>query len=56
MSALIWGDRTLADAQKTGDLALEGDPAIAGRFFALFPLPPTADRPDAAMSAPTGTP
>ncbi|GAA2629248.1 winged helix-turn-helix transcriptional regulator [Actinomadura fulvescens] len=46
LSALIWGDRTLTDTQKTGDLTLEGDPATAERFFALFPLPPTAARPD----------
>jgi DNA-binding HxlR family transcriptional regulator len=41
-SALIWNDRDLADAQRTGDITLAGDLSAAMRFLTLFPQPEPA--------------
>src|SRR3954469_683417 len=39
LSALIWGRRELADAVRTGDIAIEGDRRAVTRFLELFPRP-----------------
>jgi DNA-binding HxlR family transcriptional regulator/putative sterol carrier protein len=39
MNAVLWGGRTLADAQRAGDLSIEGDKAAVERFLGLFPTP-----------------
>jgi DNA-binding HxlR family transcriptional regulator len=36
---LLWQGRTLADAERAGDAAVEGDRRAAARFLRLFPLP-----------------
>jgi DNA-binding HxlR family transcriptional regulator len=44
LQAVLWRGRRLADAQRAGDLTIEGDNAAAERFFVrLFPLPPPAE-------------
>ncbi len=40
--ALIHGHRSVADARRTGDLAVEGDERVIERFVGLFPLPEPA--------------
>ena len=40
--AVVRGVRDLADAQESGELEVEGDRALAQRFFELFPLPDPA--------------
>ena len=47
LAALIYAGRPAADALKSGDLKIEGDPAAFERFLGLFPLPEPAP--------PTGT-
>jgi DNA-binding HxlR family transcriptional regulator len=42
MNALVWNDRGIAEAQSAGDLVLEGDAEVVGRFLDLFPLPEPA--------------
>jgi DNA-binding HxlR family transcriptional regulator len=37
--ALLWGGRSLADAQRSGSLTIEGDKAAVQRFVQLFPVP-----------------
>jgi DNA-binding HxlR family transcriptional regulator len=37
MNAVLWGGRSLAEAQRSGVLRLEGDRRAAARFFRLFP-------------------
>lgn len=39
LAAVLWQGRPLADAERAGDLALEGDRRAAARFLELFPLP-----------------
>ncbi|MET8155063.1 winged helix-turn-helix transcriptional regulator [Sphaerisporangium sp. NPDC005289] len=39
LAALLRGERTLADALRAGDLALDGREDLAERFVGLFPLP-----------------
>jgi DNA-binding HxlR family transcriptional regulator/putative sterol carrier protein len=45
LAAVTYGGRTLAAALRAGDLAVEGDKALARRFLALFPLPERAPGP-----------
>jgi len=40
--ALIHGRRELAEVQRAGEIAIEGDEAVAARFLGLFPLPEPA--------------
>ena len=43
LNAVLWDGRSLADAQSSGDLSIEGDKAVVKHFVRLFPLPdPTA--------------
>ncbi len=37
--AVAYGGRKLAEAVRDGDVRVEGDKAVAKRFFAMFPLP-----------------
>lgn len=37
--AVLWGGRPLADAERSGDLVIEGDKAAFERFLGVFPLP-----------------
>ena len=39
IGAVLWGSRSLADAQRAGGLAFEGDKAAVERFVRLFPTP-----------------
>jgi DNA-binding HxlR family transcriptional regulator len=39
LNAVLWEGRSLADAQRAGDLSSEGDQAAVKRFVALFPHP-----------------
>jgi DNA-binding HxlR family transcriptional regulator/putative sterol carrier protein len=39
LGAVLWGDRSLAHARRSGKLTVEGDTAAAERFVALFPVP-----------------
>jgi DNA-binding HxlR family transcriptional regulator/putative sterol carrier protein len=39
LDAVLWGDRSLADAQRAGRLKVEGDEAAVERFIRLFPMP-----------------
>jgi DNA-binding HxlR family transcriptional regulator len=39
LNAVLWGGRSLADAQSSGDLSIEGDKAVVKHFVRLFPLP-----------------
>jgi DNA-binding HxlR family transcriptional regulator len=47
LAAVLWAGRPLADAQRSGDLTIQGDAAAVERFVRLFPLP----EPAAAVSA-----
>jgi DNA-binding HxlR family transcriptional regulator/putative sterol carrier protein len=38
-SAVLWGGRSLADAQRSGDMSTEGDKAAVQRLVRLFPIP-----------------
>jgi DNA-binding HxlR family transcriptional regulator len=40
--AVLHGHRSLADAVRAGDLAIDGDKRVAERFTTLFPLPEPA--------------
>ncbi len=43
LNAVLWDGRSLADAQSSGNLSIEGDKAAVKHFVRLFPLPePTA--------------
>jgi DNA-binding HxlR family transcriptional regulator/putative sterol carrier protein len=42
LNAVLWGGRSLADAQRSGGLTIEGDKAAAARFVRLFPTPEPA--------------
>ncbi len=39
LAAVLWEDRSLADAQRSGTMTIEGDEAAAERFVRLFPMP-----------------
>ena len=39
LAEVLWGGRSPADAQRTGDLRIAGDKRAADRFFTLFPIP-----------------
>jgi hypothetical protein len=36
---VLWNGRSLADAQRAGDMKIEGDKAAVKRLVRLFPLP-----------------
>jgi DNA-binding HxlR family transcriptional regulator len=42
LDAVLWGGRSLADAQRSGRLTIEGDTAAVERFVSLFPMPEPA--------------
>jgi DNA-binding HxlR family transcriptional regulator len=43
LAAVLWHGRSVAEAQESGDLELQGSSRAVRRFFKLFPLPePTA--------------
>jgi DNA-binding HxlR family transcriptional regulator/putative sterol carrier protein len=42
LSAVLWGGRSLADAQRSGTMTIDGDEAAVARFVRLFPMPETA--------------
>jgi DNA-binding HxlR family transcriptional regulator len=42
LSAVIWGGRSLADAQRAGEMRIEGDEAAVERLVGLFPMPEPA--------------
>jgi len=42
LAAVLWGDRSLADAQRSGTLTIVGDEAAVKRFLRLFPMPEPA--------------
>jgi DNA-binding HxlR family transcriptional regulator len=42
LDAVLWGGRSLADAQRSGSMTIEGDKAAVERFVALFPMPEPA--------------
>ncbi|HYH89986.1 MAG TPA: winged helix-turn-helix transcriptional regulator [Solirubrobacteraceae bacterium] len=39
LDTVLWGGRSLADAQRSGTLTIEGDAAAVERFVRLFPMP-----------------
>jgi DNA-binding HxlR family transcriptional regulator len=39
LDAVLWKGRSLADAERSGALAVEGDKAAVKRFVRLFPMP-----------------
>jgi ubiquinone biosynthesis protein UbiJ len=42
LAELIYEDRQLAEALRSGDVKIEGDEAAVERFLTLFPLPEPA--------------
>jgi DNA-binding HxlR family transcriptional regulator len=42
LNAVLWRGRSLADAQRSGTMTIEGDEAAVERFVALFPIPEPA--------------
>jgi DNA-binding HxlR family transcriptional regulator/putative sterol carrier protein len=42
LDAVLWGGRSLADAQRSGRMTIEGDKAAVERFVRLFPMPEPA--------------
>jgi DNA-binding HxlR family transcriptional regulator len=40
--AVLWGDRSLADAQRAEEMRIEGDQAAVERLVRLFPMPEPA--------------
>jgi DNA-binding HxlR family transcriptional regulator len=42
LDAVLWGGRSLADAQRSGNMTIEGDEAPVERFVGLFPMPEQA--------------
>jgi DNA-binding HxlR family transcriptional regulator/putative sterol carrier protein len=45
LNAVLWGGRSLADAQRSGALTIDGDKAAVKRFIRLFPMPEPAASP-----------
>ena len=43
LAALVYDDRQLAEALRSGDMKIEGDESVVARFLDLFPLPEPAD-------------
>jgi DNA-binding HxlR family transcriptional regulator len=39
LNSVLWGGVSLADAQRSGRMTIDGDPAAATRFVSLFPVP-----------------
>ncbi len=39
LTAVLWGSRPLADAQRAGDVRIEGDHSAVERLVPLFPMP-----------------
>jgi DNA-binding HxlR family transcriptional regulator/putative sterol carrier protein len=39
LDAVLWKDKPLADAQRSGKMTINGDTAAAQRFVRLFPMP-----------------
>jgi DNA-binding HxlR family transcriptional regulator/putative sterol carrier protein len=39
LNTVLWGGRSLADAQRSGGMTIEGDKAAVQRFVRLFPMP-----------------
>jgi len=39
LNSVLWGTRSLADAQRSRRMTVEGDKALVERFVLLFPLP-----------------
>jgi DNA-binding HxlR family transcriptional regulator len=39
LDSVLWGTRSLADAQHSGGITIEGDKALVERFVRLFPTP-----------------
>jgi DNA-binding HxlR family transcriptional regulator/putative sterol carrier protein len=39
LSSVLWGTTSLADAQRSGKMTIEGDKALVERFVRLFPIP-----------------
>jgi DNA-binding HxlR family transcriptional regulator/putative sterol carrier protein len=42
LNAVLWGGWSLADAQRSGKMTIEGDKAAVERFVRLFPMPAPA--------------
>ena len=42
LNAVLWRGRSLADAQRSGRMTIEGDKAAVERFVRLFPMPEPA--------------
>jgi DNA-binding HxlR family transcriptional regulator len=42
LAAVLWNERPLGDAQRAGDLKIDGDQAAVERLVRLFPLPEPA--------------
>jgi alkyl sulfatase BDS1-like metallo-beta-lactamase superfamily hydrolase len=42
LAAVLWGGRSLADAQRSRKLTIGGDKAAVERFVRLFPMPEPA--------------
>jgi DNA-binding HxlR family transcriptional regulator/putative sterol carrier protein len=42
LDAVLWGAGSLADAQRSGKMTIEGDEAAVERFVGLFPMPEPA--------------
>jgi ubiquinone biosynthesis protein UbiJ len=42
LAAVLWNGRPLADAQRAGQLRIEGDQAAVERLVRLFPIPEPA--------------
>jgi DNA-binding HxlR family transcriptional regulator/putative sterol carrier protein len=42
LDAVLWGGQSLAGAQRSGRMTIEGDKAAMERFVALFPMPEPA--------------
>jgi DNA-binding HxlR family transcriptional regulator len=42
LGAVLWGGRSLTDAQRSGQMTIEGDKAAVQRFARLFPIPEPA--------------
>ena len=39
LAAVLWSSRSLADAQRSGQMKIEGDKTAVQRFLRLFPIP-----------------
>jgi DNA-binding HxlR family transcriptional regulator len=55
IAGAIYGGQPLAALEAQGALHIEGDRVLAGRFLALFPLPPKAERPGQATGSRAST-